>query len=248
MKFCYYLVCIGEPNLGEKLEILVSNLNYIYNDIKTPFDIIINCYETNRNITNFIKNEINDLNFIDNVYIYSKKGVLSELFLTNIHNDKIDNYDYIFFILDDVKIINIDINEMIRIKNKLSISFFSPKIINATHNWMYELDNIIIHNCIEIYLFLFSPADFKKFLSINTIENKWMWGVDLLLGFFNIKSGIINTYTAEHVFGAKDNDIEKGNKIKLMDEYIQSKTPFKSMNEILNIYKPALYRINIDDV
>lgn len=248
MKFCYYLVCIGEPNLGEKLEILVSNLNYIYNDIKTPFDIIINCYETNRNITNFIKNEINDLNFIDNVYIYSKKGVLSELFLTNIHNDKIDNYDYIFFILDDVKIINIDINEMIRIKNKLSISFFSPKIINATHNWMYELDNIIIHNCIEIYLFLFSPADFKKFLSINTIENKWMWGVDLLLGFFNIKSGIINTYTAEHVFGAKDNDIEKGNKIKLMDEYIQSKSPFNSMGQILNIYKPALYRININDV
>ena len=248
MKFCYYLVSIGEPNLGEKLEILVSNLNYIYNDIKTPFDVIINCYETNRYITNFIKNEITDSNCIDNVYIHSKKGVLSELFLTNVYNDKIDNYDYIFFIFDDVKIINIDINEMIRIKNKLSISFFSPKIINATHPWMYSYDNITIHNCIETYLYLFSPADFKKFLSINTIENKWMWGVDLVLGFFNIKSGIINNYTAEHVFAAKDNAIEKGKKIKLMDEYIQSKTPFKSMNEILNIYKPALYRINIDDV
>ena len=103
---------------------LVSNLNYIYNDIKTPFDIIINCYETNRYITNFIKNEINDLNCIDNVYIHSKKGVLSELFLTNIYNDKIDDYDYIFFIFDDVKIINIDINEMIRIKNKTKYFIF----------------------------------------------------------------------------------------------------------------------------
>jgi len=248
MKFCYYIVCIGEPNLGEKLEILISNLTYIYNNIKSSFDIIINCYETNRNINNFIKNEISDLNFIDNVYIHSKKGVLSELFLTNIHNDKIDNYDYIFFILDDVRIVNIDINEMIRIKNKLEISFFSPKIINATHPWMYSYDNITIHNFIETYLYLFSPSDFKKFLSINTIENKWMWGVDLLLGFFNIKSGIINTYTAEHVFGAKDNPTEKADKIRLMDEYIQSKTPFKSMAEILKIYKPAIYRIGINDV
>jgi hypothetical protein len=113
---------------------------------------------------------------------------------------------------------------------------------------MYSYDNITIHNCIETYLYLFSPSDFKKFLSINTIENKWMWGVDLLLGFFNIKSGIINTYTAEHVFGAKDNPTEKADKISLMNEYIQTKTPFKSMGEILKIYKPAIYRIDINDV
>ena len=77
MKFCYYLASIGNPNLDTKLTILIDNLNYIYNDINNSFDIIVNCYETDKNIINCIKNQINNLNFINNMYFYSKKGLLS---------------------------------------------------------------------------------------------------------------------------------------------------------------------------
>lgn len=249
MKFCYYLASIGNPNLDTKLTILIDNLNYIYNDINNSFDIIVNCYETDKNIINCIKNQINNLNFINNMYFYSKKGVLSELFLTNHFNDKINNYDYLFFILDDVKIININIKDMIRIKNKLNISIFSPKIIKATHPWMYAYDNITINNFVEIYLLLLTPSDFNKYLKINTIENKWLWGIDLLFGYYNIKAGIINNYIAEHAIPSiYTTEEQKQEPINLMVEYFKINTPFNNMNEILQIYKPAIYSLNINNL
>ena len=38
--------------------------------------------------------------------------------------------------------------------------------------------------------YLMKHKDFLRFISIHTIENKWMWGADFLFGFFNIKAGV----------------------------------------------------------
>ena len=65
--------------------------------------------------------KLQSLSYIDNVYIHNKKGVLTELFLTNPYNDLLQNYDYIIFILDDIKIINVDIHKMIKIKKKYNM-------------------------------------------------------------------------------------------------------------------------------
>ena len=100
MKFLYYLACIGKPDLNIKITILKKKINYIYKNINNPFDIIINLYELDNDIIKLITDTLSDFTFIKKKYIYSKKGVLTELFLTNIYNNKIDDYDYILFILD----------------------------------------------------------------------------------------------------------------------------------------------------
>ena len=46
MKFMYYLV-YRKSKLDVKLDILINNLNKIYNDLNINFDIIINCYNEN---------------------------------------------------------------------------------------------------------------------------------------------------------------------------------------------------------
>ena len=85
MKFMYYLAAIGNPKLDFKLDILINNLNKIYNDININFDIIINCY--NENDTEII-DKIKTLPFIDNIFSYVKKGgVLVNLFKNNIYNN-----------------------------------------------------------------------------------------------------------------------------------------------------------------
>jgi len=237
MKFLYYVACIGNPDLDIKMEIQLSNLQYIYNDIKCNFDVCINCYETKDTIYNDIFDQIKKLNFIDRCYMYVHKGVLTELFLTNPHNKCVDNYDYIMFIMDDVRIIDINLLELIRIKKLLNISVLSPKILNSTYSYMYFHNDITINNFLEIYLVLLSPSDFKQFIGLYTIDNKWMWGIDLLFGYYNIRAGIANYYSAVHELPSKSN---KRDAVYGMLSYLGTHTAYKSMSDITNKYKPIV--------
>jgi hypothetical protein len=232
MKLLYYLASIGEPNLEIKTEILLNNLNYLYNKLSINFDIIINCYEE-KNET--IYDTVKKLNFIDNVFFYKKKGVLTELFLTNPYNSNVIHYDYIIFILDDVRILNIDLLDMIKIKNKYNIKLLSPKVINSSHSFMNEHDNLTINNFLEIYFVLLKPKHFYIFLSLYTVENKWMWGIDHLFGHYGIKSGIINKYNVLHELPKKS---DKTTAKICLSEYLKEKTPFSSLKEIKDKYNP----------
>ena len=92
-----------------------------------------------------------------------KKGILTELFLTNPNNIHISNYDYILFIMDDVKIIYMDILAMIDIKKQNNIDILSPKITHSTHAYMNENSGLIITNFLEVYLLLVEPQNLFKF-------------------------------------------------------------------------------------
>ena len=110
---------------------------------------------------------------------------MTELFLTNPYNNHIQNYDYIIFILDDVRILNIDLLDMIKIKKKHGIKLLSPKVIKSTHSFMNEYENLTINNFLEIYFLLLNPKNFYKFISLYNVENKWMWGVDYMYSYYN---------------------------------------------------------------
>jgi len=240
MKFLYYLPAIGENNLEEKYNILIHNLEYIYNNINETFDLCINFYT----ISDYIKLKLKTLPFINNLYIYEKKGVLTELFLTNPNNIYISNYDYILFILDDVKIMNIDIKQMIEIKEKYHIEFISSKILKSSRSFMNNnYNDLTINNFLEVYLLLFTPIDFNKFCSIHTIKNKWMWGVDFLFGYYNIRVGILHKYIAKHVLQSNSNIHEAR---VLMDDYLKTYTKYKCMNEIFDDFSAIKETINFN--
>jgi hypothetical protein len=233
MKLLYYIACIGNPDLNVKYTILIHNLEYIYNDIKEPFDVCINCYETDEEIYNNIFNVIKQLGFINNCYIYVKRGVLTELFLTNEYNTFVDNYDYVMFIMDDVKITDMQIQEMIRIKKLLNVSIISPKIVNSTHPFMYNHTGVTVNNFLEVYLLLLTPVDFKQFIGLYTVENKWMWGVDLLFGYYNIPVGIVYKFSAIHMLDSKSNKEEA---FQGLLNYFAEYTPFESQIDVRNKY------------
>jgi len=238
MKFLYYLPAIGKNDLEEKYNILIHNLEYIYNNINESFDLCINFYT----ISDYIKVKLRSLPFINNLYIYEKKGVLTELFLTNPNNSYISNYDYILFILDDVKIMNIDIKQMIKIKEKYHIDFLSSKILKSSHSFMNDNPNdLTINNFLEVYLLLFTPIDFNKFCSIHTIKNKWMWGVDFLFGYYNIRVGILHKYIAEHVLQSNSNGSEAR---ELMNEYLKTHTKYNCYDDIHKDFAAIIETIN----
>ena len=59
--------------------------------------------------------------------------------------------------------------------------------MKATHSYMYLESGLNLHNFLEIYCLLLSPSDLTRFFSLYSTQNKWMWGVDLLFGYFQIR-------------------------------------------------------------
>jgi hypothetical protein len=236
MKFLYYLPAFGSPNFELKLSFLKNNLEYIYNNIEESFDIILNNYDVEKE--EYIYNFLNKFHFLENKHIFSKKGHLPELWLNSIYNYKITNYDYIMLVLDDVCEFNINIKDMIKIKNKYNFEILSPKIYNSSYEWMKNNNDITVNNFLEIYCFLLTPVDFYKFILLNTIENKYIWGVDHIFGHLNIKVGMYNKYTVKHMISSTNTDITH-EKFDLCYKYLQ-KYGFKDLNDIRQKYNPII--------
>jgi hypothetical protein len=228
MKFVYYLAAIGHRGLAVKLNILEKNLNYIHNRLNADFDIVVNCYNSADVIYNFVQT----FPFLTNKMFHNKPGVLTELFLTNPYNAALSKYDYILFMLDDVEIQDLNLREMIKIKEKYQIELLSPKVINSTHAFMnsYASDVLTINNALEVYCLLLKFRDFQRFLSIHTVENKWMWGADFLFGYFNIKAGVYNKASVKHMLlPSKKNT---NNAEKLMRAYLKQVNFYGSIKDI----------------
>jgi len=231
MKLLYYLPAIGDPDLGIKEAILLHNLNYIYKNIMQPFSLLINFYTHSESI----KAAVRGLGFIEQFYISERKGVLTELFLRNSDNIHVSEFDYVLFVLDDVKIVELDLPKMIDIKTKHGLEILSPRILKSTHSYMNNGRSLTIHNFLEIYLILMTPKDFNRFCSIHTIENKWMWGVDLLFGYYKITAGVIHNYSASHELPSKTLSNPKlvAEACNLSNRYLQERTVYKNFREIM---------------
>lgn len=231
MRFVYYLAAIGHRGLEVKLNILAKNLNYIYSLLNTNFDIVVNSYNSEDVVYNFVQ----QFTFLNKKMFHNKPGVLTELFLTNPHNASLSNYDYILFMLDDVEIQELNLQEMINIKEKYNIEILSPKVINSTHAFMNSYANHIltINNALEVYCLLLKYKDFQRFLSIHTVENKWMWGADFLFGYFNIKAGVYNRSSVKHMLlPSKKNT---NNAEKLMRTYLREVNFYGSIKDIIAV-------------
>ncbi len=252
MKFAYYLAAIGEPNLMIKIETLEHNLKYIYKNINQHFDIFINIYDETTTIMDLMEiNNKTKYEFINNIFVSVKKGILTELWLDNHNHVKLADYDYILFILDDIKIISMNIFKMIDIKEKYSIEFLSPKVLNSTWKYMHEFSNntllnnnlindvLAITNRIEIFCMLLNYADFIKFMSINDIKNPNIWGVDYIMSHFKIKTAILYDNVVSHIL--KSNSNHKNCAIQ-MKKFL-NKYGYKSASDIIRKFPNEIIEI-----
>ena len=237
MRFLYYLPAIGSPNLPKKLEILNHNLHYIHENIGTNFSIIVNCYSDSDEVLIFLK----QFEFLDNVFDHCKEGVLTELWLTNPHNNVIKSFDYVLFILDDVLIQNLDIHKLIEIKTEYNLRLISPRVINATYTYMQSFNGLTLNNALEIYCLLLTPEDFDLYASKNTVCNRWMWGVDLLFGHWKINTGVYHKHTVLHSLPSMSDFREA---YKLGDEYVQQ-YGHNSVDELERSIDPVIKEIDI---
>ena len=198
-KLLYYLAAFGSPNVDSKCNILTHNLNYIHDSINTTFDLFVNVYDDTMFETFINKHKFP---FLNNITIYRKKGILSELWINNPHHNKLSNYEHILFILDDVKIHKLNLSSLINIKNQYNIEFLSPAVRKATWSYMkpQNTNSLLLTHRLEIFCLLLNYKDFMNFLNLNSIDNLNMWGVDYMMSHYKIKCAIYNECVVEHMF------------------------------------------------
>jgi hypothetical protein len=121
--------------------------------------------------------------------------------------------------MDDVEINIMDINNMINIKNKYKIEIISPRVHGTGYEYMRSAtDGLGLTNFLELFFFIMTPIDFAKFSSVNTYENKYMWGVDLIYGHININTAVYYKSLVIHKFQNSNNQSEKAS--ICMKEYL----------------------------
>ena len=242
MKFLYYLAAIGGPRLEDKLKILTRNLLYINQTLKQNFSIVINCYNHAEEISEFIK----QFTFLDAIlFHYRPNSVLTELWFTNPYIKQINTFDEILFILDDVSISRLNIPKLINIRRKYHIDLLSPAIIGATHKYMesQSANTLAFTNQLEVYCMITTPQGFKKYLSVNSVENKWIWGVDLLFGYFKIKTAVYYGMNAFHLIpSSSEGGHNRGDEAEALMIVFLQKHGFSSHYETSQRY-PAIKNV-----
>ena len=241
MKFLYFLAAIGGPDLEKKFKILARNLIYIHHNLKQDFSIAINCYNTSDEVSEFIK----QFSFLDKVYFHSRpNSVLTELWFTNPYMKEFNDYDEILVILDDVSISRVNIPFLLDIREKYNIDIISPAIINATHKYMIAESptTLALTNHLEVYCMFMKPSNFRTYLSINTVRNKWIWGVDLLFGHYGINTAVYYGMNAFHAIPAAHG--RKKEAFMLMNQYLNDRG-FKSVDHVVKMYPTIRKTITI---
>jgi hypothetical protein len=158
--------------------------------------------------------------FLNNIIIHNKPGILSELLINNPYHDTLHKYDYILFILDDVKIHKLNMSSLINIKDHYNIEFLSPAVRKATWSYMKPnlTNSLLLTHRLEIFCFLLKYIDFIKFINLNSIDNPNMWGVDYMMSHFRIRCAIYNDCVVEHMFKSASDHISA---INQMDTYFK---------------------------
>ena len=235
VRFAYYLAAIGSPNLDKKRTILLNNLKILHEQLKQKIDLFICDYSCEFVLDYTCKQ------YIDNCYIFHRKGILSQLWLQNHHNYKLVKYDYILFVLDDINISQLSIKQLIQNKIKYNVQFISPMVTNATHPYMFNkpTNNALFAytNQLEYYCYLLTPIDFFTYISLQEFDNPYLWGIDSLYTYFNITTGLDYTNIVDHCI--KERCYQNKRAKKDMLNYI-GKKGFTSYEQIIQLYPPII--------
>lgn len=243
MKLLYYLCAIGDYNFDIKKNIFFANIKNIYTEFNEKIDVNVNIYTKDNCFEENIKNSP----YIGKYYIYNKKGIMPELFLTNPYNKHFEKYDYIIFLVDDISLEKGSIKNMIDVKNKYNLDIISPSVIDATHDFMrlFEANKLQFANAIEFYFYLVTPRTLFQMFEFHDVDNSLLWGYDFLLGYFGFNCAIYSNVICKHHLRQRNDPLIKHiSGYELMIKFIK-KNGFNSIEDVQKKYPSTINRITI---
>jgi hypothetical protein len=207
-KIGLFLIGFGMPNIEIKLEILVRNLE-ILKKWKDIYTLDLHIYMYNPEFAGVL-GDINFIDYVSSINIVCKPGIVGEFIyndVSKIYND----YDYNVLFLDDIQFHkDFDIEKILKVYNLEVLDILSlPLTINSPHNHAFMLQQLDMiksgytyreTNFAELFFYFISSRNFHKYLRLITKNTRWCWGIDLALGEYGFKIGILEIYPIIHYF------------------------------------------------
>lgn len=190
----------GPPHLEHKLQILENNLEKIAHYPWTKLTIKIAQY-----ISPDLFKIPETLIAKYSLEIIYEPGIVGEFIKRHAHPSVLQGYDYLLLLLDDVELQNIDFTKVIQYQKDLYLDVLSP-VMSHDSKYQYQYmrkDNtnadIKVVTVCE-YFCMFFPVDcFPIYYQHITLDNPWMWGLDLVLyKHLKLNIGLMNQFTMKH--------------------------------------------------
>ena len=208
--FGIFLTGFGMPNLEIKKEILLKNLE-IFKKWKDIYIMDLYIYIYNPKLSDCLK-DILFKEYISNVEIIVKPGIVGEFIYQNV-SLLYKKYDYTILCLDDIQLPdNFDLDKMLHVYNIEKLDILGlPLTLDSPHNHKFMLQNIDIlrkgytfrlTNFVELFFYFISTKNFPKYLQFFTNKTQWCWGLDIAIGCYGLKLGILECYPIKHYFKA----------------------------------------------
>jgi inorganic pyrophosphatase len=208
--FGIFLIGFGMPNLDIKKNILIKNLEII-KKWKDDYIIDLYIYIYNPQFANCL-NDINFTKYVRNINIIVKPGIVGEFIYQNV-SLLYNKYEYVILFLDDIELPdNFDLEKMLMVYNLEKLDILGlPLTRDSPHNHTFMLQNIDMlnkgytfrqTNFVELFFYFISANRFPKYLRFFTKQSQWCWGLDVAIGCYGLRLGILECYPIKHYFKA----------------------------------------------
>lgn len=206
MRILLFISGFGGSHAEHKLEILKSNLKLL--DQTRPDECCLDVWIAQYDDTVEIPEAYRD--YVSGEFVvYREKGFVGHFIRTIATPEKVANYDYVFLLLDDVRLDEtVHLGEMIQIKERWNLNLVSPSMNPeglAQFRYMFAVadPNLYLRmtNACEYFCYL---MDYDSYCSYHTFfheENPSMWGMDgILVRKMKLRIALINTMTMTHYY------------------------------------------------
>jgi hypothetical protein len=204
--FGVFITGFGMPNIEIKLQILQKNLQ-ILAKWKDKYEISLYIYMYSVQFDG-IFDDIDFSKYISKAEIILKPGIVGE-FIYNDVSTVYNQYEYVILFLDDIELQDsFDLDKLLMVYNLEQLDILGlPLTIDSPCNYKFMLQQLDIFNYretnfVEFFFYFISSKNFPKYLRFYSADIRWCWGIDLALGNYNMKLGILDLCPIKHYFKA----------------------------------------------
>ena len=203
MSSLYVLISgFGTPHWEHKVDILKKNLEKIHDPTVWKKVHVCVCQYSDPQLYPLPK-EWTDLYSIEVIY---ERGIVGEFIHRYASPSRLAGYDYVLCLLDDIELLQINWDHLIRYVKDLDFDLLSPSLSTDSkyqYRYMlhepYNLSTIKVTACCEYFCLFANTRNFKKYYDHVDPQNPWMWGLDLILKkHLGLKVGVVNTMVMKH--------------------------------------------------
>jgi hypothetical protein len=240
MKLNVVIPGFGDPHWNHKLEILEKNRNIV-----ESFN-----WDVQWHIIQYtVDDPSKTIPPKANMRVVQSKGILASNINRHMSPSQIGESDYVMILLDDVELVKpINWQYVLDLMDVAGADIASPSLPNRSMSpWDFmisRLDDTNLHGQVatrcELFCYLMSYDNYKKYYNFVDPENPWMWGMDfMLLSHMTLKPLIMNKVHMIHHYWRPPNQytndhLPYDDSVKYLNKHNVTWDELKALPSIIN--------------